>query len=57
MSLFLLLGESPPLILVFFGLVSPLLPDDLRYLRVCEPGVLSNDLALMVLAIEDEGFF
>lgn len=56
MALFLFLGKSPPLVLVLFTLVSPLLSDDLGYLRVGKPRVLSDDLALMVLSIQDEGF-
>jgi len=50
-SLFFLLGQSLPLILALFGLVTPLLADDLGYLRVGKTRVLRYYLSLVMLTI------
>ena len=56
MTKLLLLSERFPLVLDFTWLVVPLLSDDLGNLRICETRVLRNDLGLVMLAIENEGF-
>jgi hypothetical protein len=50
----LFICQSFPAVLDFFWLVSPLLADDFGDLRVGKPGVVSDDLSLVVLSVEDE---
>lgn len=54
MAKFLLFGESLPLVLDFDRLAAPLLADNLGYFWVSEAGMLSDDLGLVVLTVEDE---
>lgn len=51
----LLFSKRFPPCFDLWSLVLPLLADDFGNLRVRETGILSDDLGLLVLAIQDEG--
>jgi len=51
-----LFGQSLPLAFLFDALPLPLLTDDLGDLRVRETWITSDDIQLMVLSIQDEGY-
>lgn len=54
MSEFLLFSKRLPLVLDFDWLIAPLFADDLGDLWISKTRMLSNDLGLVMLTIEDK---
>lgn len=56
-SLLLLFGQLLPILLDIFALVLPLVSYNLGNLGIGELGILYSNLGLMVLTIQDEGYW